>query len=265
MARVSAALRIASVSQLVSNGRWRAEALHSTSEHLLIWFTRGQGVIRVGGRRTAFGPNAVAFIPAGTPHSFDAKPGIFGTAALIADHPALEMPRSPILYRVRDLIGHGEFVNLFEAMQREVAREGSAGRDRACRHHAGILGVWLERQANQLSEGQPFKASEKLAYRYTKLLETQFNQGTAVSRMAGDLGVTPTHLTRACRQALGASAHELLNERLMYEARERLVESRLPVQDIAKDLGFSSPAYFSRAFHKSTGKSPSAFRKSKAA
>ena len=30
-------------------------------------------------------------------------------------------------------------------------------------------------------------------------------------------------------------------------------------------LGFSSPAYFARAFHKSTGKSPSAFRKSKAA
>ena len=256
------ALRVMAVSQLVADGRWRAEALHTSREHLVIWFTKGQGVLRIGGSRTSFGANTVAFIPAGVPHSFDAKPGVYGSAAIIADHPALEMPEAPILYRVRDLISHGEFVNLFEAMQREAARDDAAGNDRACRHHAGILGVWLERQVNHLTEMRDQNASERLANRYTTLLETQFAQGIGVGKMARDLGVTPTHLTRACRQALGASAHELLAERLMYEARERLAGSKTPISAIAKELGFSSPAYFTRAFQKNTGKSPSAFRAS---
>jgi AraC-like DNA-binding protein len=34
----------------------------------------------------------------------------------------------------------------------------------------------------------------------------------------------------------------------------------MPVKDIAQRLGFTSPAYFSRAFQNETGKSPSAFR-----
>ena len=84
----------------------------------------------------------------------------------------------------------------------------------------------------------------------------------ARAAMAQDLGVTSTHLSRACRSALGASAHELLNERVMYAARERLRGSQAPVNRIAQDLGFSSAAYFTRAFQKSTGESPSRFRRS---
>lgn len=41
-----------------------------------------------------------------------------------------------------------------------------------------------------------------------------------------------------------------------------LAETSLPVGEIGASLGFTSPAYFTRAFQHLTGKSPTAFRRS---
>ncbi|MEM8592375.1 MAG: AraC family ligand binding domain-containing protein, partial [Pseudomonadota bacterium] len=205
----SSAIRVTPVMQLVAQGRWKTEALHALESHLLIWFSKGQGRLSVAGTRYSYGANTVVFLPAGTPHSFEAKPGTYGVAVDIALHPALEMPATPIIYRPRDLLRHAEFVGFFEALQREVAREVTPANERACRYHCGILGVWLERQENQFRDGRSISASQRLARRYATLLETRFTSGANVQDMASELGVTPTHLTRACRSSSGASAHEL--------------------------------------------------------
>jgi AraC-like DNA-binding protein len=76
------------------------------------------------------------------------------------------------------------------------------------------------------------------------------------------LGVTPTHLTRCCRETCGRSAIELLQDRRIFEARRLLSETDIPVGRIGQSLGFTSPAYFTRAFQNLTGLSPSAFRRS---
>ncbi len=97
--------------------------------------------------------------------------------------------------------------------------------------------------------------------RYTALLEREFRSGRGVADYAAALGVTPTHLTRCCKQACGRPASALLHDRVIFEARRLLAETSLPVGQIARDLGFTSPAYFTRAFQHQTGKTPSAFRR----
>jgi AraC family transcriptional regulator, transcriptional activator of pobA len=82
-----------------------------------------------------------------------------------------------------------------------------------------------------------------------------------VADYARALGVTPTHLSRCCRETCGRPALALLNDRVLFEARQLLRDTRVPVQDIARSLGFSSAAYFSRAFLAKAGSTPSAFRR----
>ena len=53
----------------------------------------------------------------------------------------------------------------------------------------------------------------------------------------------------------------LLQERVLFEARKLLAETRAPVKSIAESLGFRSPAYFTRAFQHRTGQTPTAFRR----
>jgi AraC family transcriptional activator of pobA len=97
--------------------------------------------------------------------------------------------------------------------------------------------------------------------RFTALLETEFRSGAGVGDMAAALGVTPTHLTRCCRAACGRSAIDLLQDRRIFEARRLLAETDLPVGRVGESLGFTSAAYFTRAFQHMTGVTPSAFRR----
>jgi AraC-like DNA-binding protein len=46
----------------------------------------------------------------------------------------------------------------------------------------------------------------------------------------------------------------------MYEARRLLLDTDMPAREIAEHLGFSSAAYFTRAFTQATGRTPSDFR-----
>ena len=44
-------LRLVPIPRLASGGRWRVEAMRAYAEPLLLWFTRGQGRITVGGMK----------------------------------------------------------------------------------------------------------------------------------------------------------------------------------------------------------------------
>ena len=82
---------------------------------------------------------------------------------------------------------------------------------------------------------------------------------------AAALGVSPTHLTRVCRAETGRTAAELLTERSLHAARSLLGATDVPVQDIARHLGFGSAAYFTRFIQHQTGRTPTALRRAAAA
>ncbi|MCB2115935.1 MAG: helix-turn-helix domain-containing protein [Rhodobacteraceae bacterium] len=254
-------MRVIAIPRLASGGRWRIEAMRSISEPLLLWFTRGQGRITVGGVTRGYGAHNAIFIPAGVMHGFDASAQTYGTALFFGRGCTLDLPKTAQHLRIRDGGTQAELSALLDSIQRE-ADSGKPGADRAAQHLLGLLGVWLERHADSGEEAaRKPDASRRLAARYTALLEQDFRSGKGVAEFAADLGVTPTHLTRVCNQTCGRSASDLLHDRLIYEARKLLSETRLPIVRISEALGFTSAAYFTRAFQHRTGKTPSAFRR----
>ena len=127
-----------------------------------------------------------------------------------------------------------------------------------------LLAVWLERQIRAQDRAPtPETAARRLSAAYAILVERDFRSGRAVADFAAELGVTPTHLTRSCNSACGRSAHEILADRVFFEARRLLRETSTPVKDVAAGLGFHSAAYFTRAFQKVAGQTPTAFRRRK--
>ncbi len=257
-------LRLTPISRLAAGGRWRVEAMRSLREPVLLWFTQGQGRITVAGSTRAYGPNNAVFIPPGVMHGFEIAPRVQGTVVFFGRNHGLDLPTTPHFLRPRDPISQKELIATLEAIQRELesARSGS---QKAAQHHLGLLGVWMDRQLERerAFETMPQRpgAGQRLAARYASLLERDFRSNRAVADYAEALGVTPTHLTRVCRTACGKGAHQLLEDRLLFEARRLLTETRLPVKDVAEMLGFNSAGYFTRAFQRTAGVTPSAFRK----
>jgi AraC-like DNA-binding protein len=173
----------------------------------------------------------------------------------------LSLPETSHHLRLRDTIAQSELSILFEMIIRE-SESSRAANDRATHHYLGLLTVWLERQVLQAApEVVRPGAAHRLVARFADVMEQQFRSGVGIAELAAELGVTPTHLTRCCRAASGRTAIELLQDRRLFEARKLLSETKMPVGQIGEALGFTSPAYFTRAFQNQTGQSPSAFRR----
>lgn len=254
-------LRLIAIPRLAAGGRWRVEAMRAYSEPCLLWFTKGQGRITISGITRGYTAHNAIFIPAGVMHGFEVGPQVFGTAVFFGRDCDVTLPKEPNHLRIRETFVAQELNVTLDAIQREMDSTSPA-HDRATRHYLGLLGVWLERQiAKAAPDAQKPDAAKRLVARYTDLLEKEFRSGMGVAEFAAKLGVTPTHLTRCCKQACGRPASALLHDRLIFEARRLLSETDLPVGLIAGSLGFTSPAYFTRAFQHQVGKSPSAFRR----
>ncbi len=256
--------RVVSFARLLQGGRWRIEAMRALKEPALYWFSQGLGRITVAGTTRGYAPAMAVFVPPGVLHGIEAQPRLQGYAVFFGKGSDLELPSTPAFLRPKDALAQRELVNLIENLQRELEtpRTSSA---RAVTALLGLLSVWIDRQREhekeRTAETSRAPVGQKLVARYTALIERDLNARRTVADFAEALGVTATHLTRACRASCGKSAHSVFEERLMFEARRLLAETRLPIQEIAARLGFASASYFTRAFRRHTGLLPSAFRR----
>ncbi|MCC6306423.1 MAG: helix-turn-helix domain-containing protein [Rhodobacteraceae bacterium] len=255
-------VRLLPIPRLAAGGRWRVEAMRSLSEPLLLWFTRGQGRITMAGITRGYTVHNAIFIPAGTMHGFEVGTQVNGQALFFGRTPPVPLPAGIVHLRIRETAAQFEINAHLDALGREL--DGThPGHERAALCHLGLVAVWLERQMAAAGEdrGPRPDAARRLAQRFATLLEREFRSGFGVADYAAALGVTPTHLTRSCKEACARSASALLQDRVLFEARRLLRETALPVKTVSEQLGFTSAAYFTRAFQTRTGQTPTAFRR----
>lgn len=252
---------LATLGQLARGAPWRLTLPHSIPHDLLVWTTRGQGLVHLDGRRLGLGVHNAIAVPAGAMMAIDPGKQGFAHALTIPAGSLAGFPRDPILLRVRDVQMQGEVTHLLEAMQREqtVVRPLA---DEAAMAHAALLTVWLRRTRAAIQPETPRPtAAERLVAGFTKLAEQNYATGRSMADYAEMLDVTPTHLTRVCKQCSGQTAAALLSDRVLHAARTLLADTGDPVAAIAGRLGFSSAAYFTRFIQHHTGRTPTALRR----
>ena len=245
-------------------GRWRTEAMRSHASPRLIFITKGQGRVTIAGMTYGYGPNNLIYIPAHVMYGYEAGPGVFGAILTIPNAMAGEWPDEYVHLRLRDVQGQKEATAVFEAMEREL-KNSAQTHSRAAHYHLGLLSVFFERQMAQAplrtKDDRANGSAARLVAAYTDLIERDYRTDKGVADYAAALGVTPTHLTRCCKQTCGKSALALLRDRITYEACVMLRDTHMPVSHIASELGFTSAAYFTRSFQSKMGLTPSYFRK----
>jgi AraC-like DNA-binding protein len=91
------------------------------------------------------------------------------------------------------------------------------------------------------------------------MVETHLTEQPSVNAIAEKLALTTNSLYRIVKEYSGVSPKDFFTNRLMIEAQRKLQYSPLSVKELAYELGFNDPDYFSRFFKKCTGKSVSEF------
>ena len=91
-------------------------------------------------------------------------------------------------------------------------------------------------------------------------IDRRFSEWHQVTHYADRLGYSPRTLNRLARAHTGRSAKQLIDERVVLEAKRLLSHGDAPVADIAEQLGFDDPSNFSAYFRSRAGITPGAFR-----
>jgi AraC family transcriptional activator of pobA len=100
----------------------------------------------------------------------------------------------------------------------------------------------------------------QLHRRFTRRLEADFAAHHDAAHYAEALAVPAPALARALVERTGRATKELITDRVMLEAARLLRHSDRTVGEIAFEVGFQDPLYFSRAFKRHSGRSPQAYR-----
>ncbi|RAW02572.1 helix-turn-helix domain-containing protein [Pseudochryseolinea flava] len=96
--------------------------------------------------------------------------------------------------------------------------------------------------------------------KFTLLVDEHYKQKHSVADYADVLNMAPKTVTHKFKRLKLPQPNEIIKNRIILEAKRLLVHTALTAKEIAHELGYDDPAYFSRQFQIKTGDSPSGFR-----
>jgi len=96
---------------------------------------------------------------------------------------------------------------------------------------------------------------------FSLLVEQNFKTLHAVTAYANRLGISPKSMTKHFQKMGAKTPSGFIKNRILLEAKRLLIYTEKTVKEIAFELGFNDPAYFTRFFTKAISKSPLQFKK----
>lgn len=88
-----------------------------------------------------------------------------------------------------------------------------------------------------------------------------YKETTDIDRLASMTHLSRSRFSHLFTELIGYSPYHYLQRIRMDKARDMLLLSSLSISDVAENVGFSDPLYFSRIFKKYYGLSPQIYRK----
>ncbi|MEQ1664596.1 MAG: helix-turn-helix domain-containing protein [Bdellovibrionales bacterium] len=95
---------------------------------------------------------------------------------------------------------------------------------------------------------------------FKDLLETGYKKQKQVNYYAREIIITEKRLNQATTKVLGKSPKEIIDDRIMLEAKRILAHTTVTVKEIGYDLGFEEPTNFIKYFKKHSQFTPTEFR-----
>lgn len=112
--------------------------------------------------------------------------------------------------------------------------------------------------------------SNQIMDRFDKTLHKYFEKGTSewkgtpkVEEIASEMRLSSRYLSDTLKAETGKTALEHIHLYLLDEAKNLLLKPEMTVAEVAYQLGFEYPQYFSRLFKKKIGLSPKDYRNQK--
>lgn len=254
-----------------------ADYAHVHNFFEIIWFKEGEGVHYVDFNEYPVVPGSLFCISPGQVHTFGHKhDGQCGYVIKVCDELLSDLSGEDMAWLKFNVfnadtvpcfhIGPHEaekLDNIIQALRDEALQTGSIGHKDYLRSLVRMLIIRIERSTDD-KEHQMLnvvKPSHKAFLTFRQLVEENFRTLHTVKDYAEQLCISTKTLTNYVAECSPLSPLEIINNRIIVEAKRLLRYSPLMVKEIAYDLGFDDPSYFVKYFKRQTGLLPADFRR----
>jgi AraC family transcriptional activator of pobA len=246
---------------------------HRHDYNELIWVRSGSGHHLIDDRRVPAVAGSITLIGRGQVHVFESAEGVEGAVVRFREELLFGGAEQRLVpgwllagqcgRTVSVPVDDAERLDaMIEALRAEVGRPPDAQSVELQRELVSVILLWIERWYDAArGEARDTNDSDvQLLRRFVSRLESDYAEHHDAAHYADTLAVPPAALSRALTRATGSSTKELVTDRVMVEAARLLRFSDLTAGQIAHRVGFSDPLYFSRAFKRHYGESPTGYR-----
>lgn len=155
-----------------------------------------------------------------------------------------------------------EFLEIIDSVKREDARAHDLKHNIVRSYlHIFLLKCKAAFLEKRLSTGTISDVSFIIVNQFKFLLEQSYKDLHFVKEYAEVLSLTPVQLNKMTKTITGINASDLIINRVILEAKRLLTYTDYSNKEIAFQMNYEDPSYFSRLFRKRTGVTPSEFRK----
>lgn len=251
---------------------------HVHNFYEIVWFTEGEGVHTVDFSDYPVAPGTLFFVAPGQVHSFGADyEGQRGYVIKIcsdlmgetcgADLDNLRyrlLDAGAVPTRRLDTETAARLERIVAQLREENALVGAVGHKDYLRALVRMLVINIERACESCADVPAPRSStaQSTFVAFRRLIDQQHRRLHSVKEYASLLGVSTKTLTNHVAECSPHSPLEIINARLVLEAKRMLRYSNMMVKEIAFELGFDDPSYFVKFFKRHTGQLPADFRSS---
>ncbi|HML65159.1 MAG TPA: helix-turn-helix domain-containing protein [Dysgonomonas sp.] len=104
--------------------------------------------------------------------------------------------------------------------------------------------------------------NEEVFQRFLGLLFRYYKKERTIKFYAGELFLTPSHLTKVIKEASRKPVSQWIDEMVIMSAKAMLKSSDMTVSQIAEELNFANPSFFGTYFKKRSGITPLQYKES---
>ncbi|HEX2926425.1 MAG TPA: helix-turn-helix domain-containing protein, partial [Ruminiclostridium sp.] len=97
--------------------------------------------------------------------------------------------------------------------------------------------------------------------RAVSMVNELYKDGITLDQIASRLNITPEYLGSIFLKEMGIYFSTYIKEFRIKKAKELLISRELKTYEIAEQIGYSDPKYFSRVFKDSTGLTPGEYQR----
>ncbi|MES2555297.1 MAG: AraC family transcriptional regulator [Bacteroidota bacterium] len=260
---------IRNVEELLA-GKNMVQELHRHDFFYILALTKGTGNHEIDFTTYEICDNSVFFMRPGHVHQLTLKAGSNGYLLQFkpdfyypGDAPSRELLRKASNKNLCQLdeARFRKLISTLSAIFQEYSDKQEGYQD-VIKANLGIFFIELVRHRQQRNNAiTPVNAyTEERLEEFSELLDNHITSHKQVSHYAGMMHLSTYQLNAITKSTLGKTTSELINERIILEAKRNLLATSDQVNQIAYHLGYEDVSYFIRFFKKHTGYSPEAFR-----